>query len=64
MSPTLNRFSDVYAKNHAWDNRFEPDTREASVLTDDLNPIDIWSERINLEARKNLHAYFERGLSW
>jgi spermidine synthase len=64
LPPTLSRFSDAYPKNHAWDNRFEPDTREASVLTDDLNPIDIWSERINLEARKNLHAYFERGLSW
>ena len=64
LPPTLDRFSNAYPKNHAWDNRFEPDLSEVSVLTDDLNPVDIWSERINLAARKNLHAYFGPGLSW
>ena len=64
LPPTRDRFSNAYPKNHAWDNRFEPDLAEVSVLTDDLNPVDIWSERINLAARKDLHAYFEHGLSW
>lgn len=64
LPPTRSRFSNVYTKNHAWDNRFEPDVSEVPVLTDDLNPVDVWSERINLAARKNLHEYFELGLSW
>ena len=61
---TPDRFSSLYAMNHAWDNRFVPDTDGAPVLTDDLNPVDIWSERINRVARGNLHAYFADGLGW
>lgn len=54
-----------YYKNLAWDNRFVPNTRHVPILTDDLNPVDLWSERINLEARKVLHRYFEEsGVSW
>jgi len=54
-----------YYKNLAWQNRFTPDTRNVPVLTDNLNPVDLWSERINLEARKVLHRYFEEsGVSW
>ncbi len=49
------RFSDQYERNHAWDNRFVPDMKDAVVLTDDRNPVGIWAERINLEARKELH---------
>ena len=64
LPPTRDRFSTTYIKNHAWDNRFEPDLSDAPVLTDDLNPIDIWSERINLVARKDLHETFASGLSW
>ena len=49
----------------AWDNRFEADTRNAPVLTDDLNPVDLWAEEINLAARRDLHRYFQpSGLSW
>ncbi len=48
----------------AWDNRIEPETTGAPRLTDDLNPVDVWSERINLEARKGLHEYFEEGVGW
>lgn len=59
------RFTAEYDRAHAWDNRFEVETSGITVLTDDLNPIDIWSERVNLVARKNLHEYFkERGISW
>jgi hypothetical protein len=28
------------------------------VLTDDLNPVDLWAERINLAARRDLHRFF------
>ena len=43
-------------ENHAWDNRYEPPAAGGSVLTDDLNPVDLWAEAINLEARKVLHG--------
>jgi spermidine synthase len=49
------RFSSNYEKNHAWDNKFIPGVKDAELLTDDLNPVEIWSERINLEAKKDLH---------
>ena len=52
------RFSSDYHRAHAWDNRFQVDAAGAPILTDDHNPIDIWAERINLVARKQLHAYF------
>ena len=64
LPPTRSRFSNVYPKNHAWDNRFEPDVSDVPVLTDDLNPVDVWSERINLAARRDLHEFFDNGLSW
>jgi spermidine synthase len=49
----------------AWANRFVPDPRGAPVLSDDLNPIDLWSEEVNFVARKDLHEYFETsGKSW
>jgi hypothetical protein len=53
--------------NHAWDNRFVPklDDVNTPVLTDDLNPIELWAERINLAARRHLHEYLrQRGLHW
>jgi hypothetical protein len=53
----------VVQRNHAWDNRFVPETAGHPVLTDDLNPVDLWSERINRQARKELHeAFRESGL--
>ncbi len=49
----------------AWERRFKADTGNAPVLTDDLNPVDLWSEEINLAARRALHRYFQpSGLSW
>lgn len=51
------RFSADYERNHAWDNRFIPEMKNAIVLTDDLNPVGIWAERINLQARIELHNY-------
>jgi len=45
--------------NHSWFNRFPIEKGEGQILRDDLNPVDIWSERVNLEARKSLHEYFQ-----
>jgi spermidine synthase len=45
--------------NRGWKRRFLPDTRGVAVLTDDLNPVDVWSEEINLVSRMDLHRYFE-----
>jgi len=61
----MDRFSPEYDRAHAWDNRFEVDVKWAPVLTDDLNPVDVWSERVNLVSRRELHAFLnERGVAW
>jgi len=43
-------------RNHAWNNRYVPEMNAAPVFTDDLNPVDVMAERINLAARRSLHA--------
>ncbi|MCM2272861.1 MAG: fused MFS/spermidine synthase [candidate division Zixibacteria bacterium] len=59
------RISPQYDRVHAWDNRFQPDTADILVLTDELNPIDVWSERVNLVSRRELHAYLaDRRIAW
>lgn len=59
------RFSNNYWKVHGWDNLFEPDISHATVLTDDLNPIDIWSEDVNYASRVDWHGYYmDNNLSW
>jgi len=61
----IDRFTTDYNRVHAWVNSFEPDPAKGQVLTDDLNPVALWAERINLVARHNLHDYFgPTGLSW
>ncbi|HUU46621.1 MAG TPA: fused MFS/spermidine synthase [Acidobacteriota bacterium] len=61
----MDRFSPEYDRAHAWNNRFAADTAGAPVLTDELNPVDVWSERVNLAARKELHVFFdEQGIAW
>jgi len=52
------RFSREYTRFHAWENRFSPPKHGGIVLTDDLNPVDIWAEQINLANRKRLHNFF------
>jgi spermidine synthase len=55
----------VQKQNHAWDNRYRPDTKGVPVLTDDRNPVNLWAERVNRVARSNLHEFFgDDGLSW
>jgi hypothetical protein len=45
----------VVERNHAWANRFEPKTDGVPVLTDDRNPVDLWSDELNRIARLDLH---------
>jgi len=45
----------VVERNHAWANRFEPKTAGAPVLTDDKNPVDLWTDELNRIARVDLH---------
>jgi spermidine synthase len=42
-------------RTHAWDNRFEPFTENMPVLTDDLNPVELWAEAVNARARRLMH---------
>lgn len=59
------RYGPGYQKVHAWDNRFTPEISGAAIFTDDLNPVDIRAQAINLAARKDLHEYFGKGSeSW
>jgi spermidine synthase len=51
------RYGPKYQRVHAWDNRYAPDPDGAEIVTDDRNPVDMWSETINYAARKEL-------LSW
>jgi spermidine synthase len=55
----------VVQENHAWENRYAPNAEGATILTDDRNPADLWSERVNRAARRQLHEYFaKRAASW
>ena len=51
---------------HAWGNRFIPEKDdETIVFTDDLNPIDLMSERLKLKLRKVVHDHFgKERLNW
>ncbi len=59
------RFTAEYEQTHSWDNQFVANTAGVPVLTDDYNPIDVWTERVNHVARKQLHEYFAKhGITW
>jgi len=61
----IDRKTTAYDRFHAWENRFRPDTQHALVITDDLNPVDVWSETLNVASRRELHDYFgNKGLDW
>jgi spermidine synthase len=61
----VDRFTAVYDRFHAWENRFRPDTQHALTLTDERNPIDLWAEAMNVTVRKNFHEYFgNSGADW
>jgi spermidine synthase len=55
----------VVQMNHAWFNRYQPPAADAVVLTDDLNPIDRWTDRIQHSSRLELHELFRKtGAGW
>ena len=59
------RFSAAYDRAHAWDNRFEVPVAGNQVLTDELNPADVWSERVSRAIRKEFHAAWAgSGVAW
>ena len=63
--PDTYRHYAIMQQLHAWDNAYVPDPAGAPIMTDDRTPIDLWAERINWEARKDLHDYFGKdGTSW
>jgi spermidine synthase len=61
----IDRKTANYDRFHAWENRFRPDTQDALILTDEHNPIDLWAEAINVQARSEFHDYFKNsGVDW
>jgi spermidine synthase len=60
----MDRFSREYNRAHAWDNRFEVDPEGVPILTDDHNPVDVWSEHVNVASRRWLHEQFDPQVSW
>jgi hypothetical protein len=59
------RWTLEYNQRHAWDNCFTVKAGSAPVITDDRNMVAIWSDHINLAARRQLHEYFgKEGLDW
>ena len=61
----INRFTAVYDRFHAWENRFRPDNKDALVLTDERNPIDLWADAMNAVTRKEFHEHFgNAGIDW
>jgi spermidine synthase len=55
----------VQQQTHAWLNRFEPRPLNARVLTDDRSMIEVWSDRLNVAERAELHSFFgPYGGSW
>lgn len=48
----------VLDRNHAWNNRFRPDTTGVPLITDDLNPVDPWSMRLNEQSRRVIHGEY------
>ena len=55
----------IQQQTHAWLNRFEPRPANATVLTDDHSMVEVWSDRLNLAERAELHEFFgPNGGSW
>lgn len=58
LPAVTDRWNRAYQLNHAWDNRFEPPLLDAVILTDDHNPVALWSDGVNRAARAHMHRYF------
>jgi spermidine synthase len=65
LPPVYYRFTPACELSHAWDNSFVFDTAGVRVLTDDLNPTDLWAERLNYASRQELHHANAKGqVAW
>ncbi len=65
LPPVYYRMTPAYEINHAWDNSFVFDTAGVAIITDDLNPTDLWAERVNYASRIELHAVNKKGqVAW
>ena len=54
----LDRWSPAYNQVHAWDNAFTVAAGKGQVLTDEHNPVAVWSDRINVAARDKINEWF------
>ncbi len=52
------RWSGDYNRKHAWDNAYTVAPGNGLVLTDEHNPVAVWSDRINLAARIKVREWF------
>jgi spermidine synthase len=43
---------------HAWDNAYLPSEHAGRILSDNSNPVALWSDAVNREARADLRDYF------
>jgi spermidine synthase len=53
------RYGPKYQRVHAWDNQFSPNPNGAEIVTDDRNPVDVWSEVINYADRQELLSWLK-----
>lgn len=64
-APPADRWTADYNRVHAWDNAFQVEAGQGQVLTDEHNPVAVWSDRINVAARaKNREWFGGSGLAW
>lgn len=54
----IDRWSPAYNLVHAWDNAFTVPAGQGQVLTDEHNPVAVWSDRINVVARDKIDEWF------
>ena len=52
------RWSPAYNQVHAWENAFTVAAGQGQVLTDEHNPVAVWSDRINVVARGRIDEWF------
>jgi spermidine synthase len=51
------RWSGDYNRMHAWDNAFTVPAGRGQVLTDENNPVSVWSDHVNVAARGKVREW-------
>ncbi len=51
------RWSGDYNRTHAWDNAFTVAPGRGQILTDENNPVSVWSDHINVAARAKVREW-------